>query len=252
MDNKLKGFLRRPIAVCDGIPLLSPTLNEVLDYPDFEFVSSLLTESQESILDSLAQEKGCVPWEGIHYPEAPTPFEHLLQIAAASPLSRFQLQQGLTFFTQMKADILVKEGLILFDLDSTEERAVPLNLTETNYHEFQEGIRQILGRESVAPYEDLAPVIARFKAKGRYRDYVAAKQKAKNGETGYTLKDMVVAVCCMNLSLTPLNVGEVSYSALTTLFRKALDKESYNIEVRAATSGFGSKDSKKIDDWIKK
>jgi hypothetical protein len=88
-------------------------------------------------------------------------------------------------------------------------------LTEEEYFDFQNAIRESLGEKSIKPPEpedpNENPVIARIKAKARERDRIKAKQSSKDG---ISLDTTLVAICCMNLGITPLTIGEMSYAAI--------------------------------------
>jgi hypothetical protein len=63
--------------------------------------------------------------------------------------------------------------------------------------------------EPVNPNED--PRIARIKAKARERDRIKAKQGNKDG---ISLSTSLLAICCMGIGITPLNIGEMSYASI--------------------------------------
>jgi hypothetical protein len=64
------------------------------------------------------------------------------------------------------------------------------------------------------PNED--PRIARIKAKARERDRLKAK---KGTAGGISLHTCLVAICCMGIGITPLNIGEMSYAAIGPLMK---------------------------------
>jgi hypothetical protein len=55
-----------------------------------------------------------------------------------------------------------------------------------------------------------------MKAKARYRDSIKNKQDEKKG---ITLLTNIAAICCMKIGLTPLNIGEISYAAISPLMK---------------------------------
>jgi len=61
------------------------------------------------------------------------------------------------------------------------------------------------------PNED--PRITKMKAKARYRDKIKAK-----ANSSLNLSSMLVAICCMGIGITPLNIGELSYAFASALF----------------------------------
>jgi hypothetical protein len=64
----------------------------------------------------------------------------------------------------------------------------------------------------IDPNED--PRIRKIKEKARERDRLKAKQSSKKG---ISLDTILVAICCMGIGITPLNIGEMSYGAVCAL-----------------------------------
>jgi len=60
------------------------------------------------------------------------------------------------------------------------------------------------------PNED--PRITRMKALARYRDQVKSKS-----DQALNFNSMIVAICCMGIGITPLNIGELSYGAVVSI-----------------------------------
>jgi len=60
---------------------------------------------------------------------------------------------------------------------------------------------------------------------------------------------MLVAICCMGIGITPLNIGELSYSAAQSIFSMYQGKEKYELDTSCLLAGA---DSKKIKPkyWI--
>jgi hypothetical protein len=68
-------------------------------------------------------------------------------------------------------------------------------------------LRRSIGDKEVEPYNpNENPKVRYFKAKARLRDSV----KAKNSKDGLNFGSSLAAICCMNLGLNPLNIGELS------------------------------------------
>ena len=86
-----------------------------------------------------------------------------------------------------------------------------------------------------------------MKAKARERDRIKAKKGAANG---ISIETCLVAICCMGIGLTPLNIGEMSYAAINPLMQMSQEKEKYDIDIRSLLAGA---DSKKIKPkyWIR-
>jgi hypothetical protein len=61
---------------------------------------------------------------------------------------------------------------------------------------------------------------------------------------------MLASICCMGIGITPLNIGEMSYVAIESLFNIYQDKEKYNLDIDSLLAGA---DSKKIKPqyWIR-
>lgn len=119
-------------------------------------------------------------------------------------------------------------------------------LTEADFFDFQNMIRESVGEKRIEPpnpNED--PRVARIKAKARYRDRIKAKQGG-----GLDFGATLAAICCMNLGINPLNIGELSYAAISTLIRYYQEKEKYDIDIRSILAGA---DSKKVKPkyWIR-
>jgi hypothetical protein len=92
-------------------------------------------------------------------------------------------------------------------------------LDDKNFFDFQNAIRVSMGAKvekpppPIDPNED--PRIRKMKEKARERDRIKAKQAAKGKVAGgITLDTSLVAICCMGIGLTPLNIGEMSYAAI--------------------------------------
>jgi hypothetical protein len=81
-----------------------------------------------------------------------------------------------------------------------------------------------------------------MKRKARYRDKIKAKE-AEKGKRGISQYTMLVSICCMGLGITPLNIGEMSYIAAESIFRKYQEKEKYQLDIDSLLAGA---DSKKI------
>ena len=123
-------------------------------------------------------------------------------------------------------------------------------LTEEEFFDFQNAIRECIGKKTVEPYDpNEHPKVKEMKRKARYRDKVKAKNAAK-GKDGITLFTTLVSICCMGLGITPLNIGEMSYVALESILRKYQEKEKYQLDIDSLLAGA---DSKKVKPkyWIR-
>jgi hypothetical protein len=119
-------------------------------------------------------------------------------------------------------------------------------LEEKDYFDFQNLIRESIGMAAIEPpnpNED--PRVKAIKAKGRYRDKIKAKQGG-----GISLKTTLASICCMNLGLNPLNIGELSYAAIQALMSTYQEKEKYELDIDSLLAGA---DAKKVKPkyWIR-
>ena len=133
--------------------------------------------------------------------------------------------------------------MALKTVKSVEELRI---IKEDNYFEFQQLLRRSIGEKEVEPYNpDENPKVKYFKAKARLRDRVKAKSK-----DNLTLGSTLAAICCMDLNLNPLNIGELSQAAISVLIRYYQEKEKYEIDIKSLLAGA---DSKKVkpQNWIR-
>ena len=136
---------------------------------------------------------------------------------------------------------------VLQELESVDQL---ITIKEEEFFDFQNAIRECIGKKPVEPYnKNEHPKIREMKRKARYRDKIKAKNAAK-GKNGITLFTSLVSICCMGLGINPLNIGEMSYIAMESLLRKYQDKEKYQLDVDSLLAGA---DSKKIKPqyWIR-
>ena len=124
-------------------------------------------------------------------------------------------------------------------------------LEEEEFFNFQNMVREAYGDkpqkppEPIDPNED--PRITKIKQRARERDRIKAKQGGKNG---ISLDTCLVAICCMGIGITPLNIGEMSYASVGEIMKVMQNKEKYDIDIRSLLAGA---DSKKIKPkyWIR-
>jgi hypothetical protein len=81
------------------------------------------------------------------------------------------------------------------------------------------------------------------------RDAIKAKKGTQNKD-GITFDTCLVAICCMGIGITPLNIGEMSYASIQPILRMRQEKEKYELDVKTLLAGG---DSKKIKPkyWIR-
>jgi hypothetical protein len=177
-----------------------------------------LTISQEDIQDEL---KGRIE-DG---KSMPTPFEFLLincyhypdfkKIAAAA--FEFFLHQPINFFFEEKMLVVGDLGKVVQEIKSLDNLVL---IKEDEYFDFQNKIREVIGDKPIKPPEppnpNEDPRITAMKEKARKRDKLKAKQNAKDG---ISTQACLVAICCMGIGLTPLNIGEMSYAAIGPIMK---------------------------------
>jgi hypothetical protein len=138
-------------------------------------------------------------------------------------------------------------ALILID----KEGQPYASLSEEDFFDFQNCVREVIGVKKIVPEpspdpnED--PRITEIKRRARERDRIKAKQGNKNG---LSFSTCLVAICCMGIGITPLNIGELSYASIGPIMNMMQEKEKYDIDVRSLLAGA---DSKKIKPkyWIR-
>ena len=217
-----------------------PKVKEVACCKDFNFYIRLLTLSQEELEDEYTR-------ANLDLKDLPTPFEYVLINAFNSLEFRKKFEEAFLFFTREKIIFLFEKKMIaigdLKELKSVEKMRL---LTEEDYFDFQNMIREAIGSKSIRPPDpNEDPRIKRIKAKARMRDYI----KAKSGK-GLTFISTLASISCMGMGLNPLNLGELSYAAIPVLIGTYQQKEKYELDVESLLAGA---DSKKVHPvyWIK-
>ena len=234
-------FLGRPYDFKRICKIYPPTVNEVVDNYKFSIYIKLLTMAQEDIIDELA--------EAGEENTFITPLQYLLLMAQSSEAIESFVKESFFFSIHEEVTFLYDQRkIIIGDLEETLKQAETLNdlriLDETNFFDFQNQIRQSIGSPMVEDYEiEPDPRIRAMKAKARYRDRVKAKK------SNLDLTTLLAAICCMQIGLTPLNIGEISYAAVSVLLEVYQHKEKYDIDIRSLLAGA---DSKKVNPeyWI--
>lgn len=226
--------------ICKVYP---PTLNEVLEIPAYNQYVHLLTQSQEDIWDELAEKEGEIP------PNSPTPFQDLVSRSEKSPAIKRLLEEAVSFFTHEQVSL--KGEVIIFTegLENVTDISQLRAIHEDNYFDFQNLVRQSIGEEvKEPPVTDDHPKIALIKAKGRKRDRLVKK---KGNQSTISLSTMLVALSCMNVGFSLLKkCGEISYLAISPLFKMAQEKEKHETDKQLIAGGA---DAKKIRTkyWIR-
>lgn len=206
----------------------------------FSLYSQILTISQEEIEDEYVERK-------LDVKELLTPFEYLLNGAYNDQEFKRYIEEAFMFFIHEPVTFLFEQKEIVIgeisEIKSIEELRL---LTEEDYFDFQNLIREALGRDTVEPpnpNED--PRIKAIKAKARYRDKIKAKSNK-----GITLKTTLSSICCMGIGITPLNIGELSYAVIPVLLSTYQAKEKYSLDIDSLLAGA---DAKKVkpEYWIR-
>lgn len=242
-------FIKEPLIFNNKFKVYPPSIKEVVSNPHFSQFLKVLTITQEDIQDQLKErvEQG---------KSFPTPFEFLLinsyhnvefkQIAIQA--FEFFIHQPVNFFYEQKILVVGNLEETITKINKIEDLVV---INEEEYFDFQNMIREVCGEKHCKPPEPIDPnenpYITAIKAKARERD----KRKEKHSASGgISLQTCLVAICCMGIGITPLNIGEMSYAAIGPIMKMSQEKEKYDIDIRSLLAGA---DSKKIKPkyWIR-
>lgn len=241
-------FLCEPKQFKKGINIYPPTVRDVITNDYYTAYARLLTYSQEEVEDEFAEAKK-------ELEVYPTPIEFMLNNAYHSPQYEAMCKKAFEFFIHDQVTFLYEAKVIIIgDFEDTLRNIKTLDeliiITEEEYFDFQNIIRDCMGQKRVdPPNPNEHPKIKEMKRKARYRDRVKAKNAAKNGD-GLKLFSMLASICCMGLGITPLNIGEISYIALESILQRYQEKEKYQLDIDSILAGA---DPKKIKPkyWIK-
>ena len=247
---KAETIINEPFKFKKTCKIYPPTVREMIhDNRGFTY-SNLLTQRAEDIYDIFAEDR-----EKNSSFKVPTPFEFICLNAYVDDNTKELYLKAFEFFLHEPVAILSELKTILIgvreeDIDMEKDLDDPRTLTEKDYFDFQNAIRTAIGDDEVTEVEDIKnelPQIARIKALGRKRDRIAAKNKAKNG---VSFEKTLLALCCMGIGITPLNIGEITYASVTHLLNMCQNKEKYDVDMHLIYAGA---DSKKINPeyWIR-
>ena len=242
-------FIKEPLKFKKQISIYPPSVREVIRNQHYSQYVKLLTITQEDLEDEFNQ-------KGESKDNIPTPFEFLLINCYHNPTFcqiaknafEFFIHQPVNFFYEEKMIVIGELEKVVIKIDKLDNL---ITIKEEDYFDFQNAIREATGGTKVSkpepadPNED--PRIAAMKAKARARDRIKARQSSKNG---ISLQTCLVAICCMGIGITPLNIGEMSYAAIWPIMKMSQEKEKYDIDIRSLLAGA---DSKKIKPkyWIR-
>lgn len=246
----INAFLKIPINFKNKCYIYPPSVKEVISEEKFNSYRNCFCISQEQLEDELT-DYGKKEING----KIPTPFEYLLYNSYQNKEFYEVIKKAFLFFTKKPITILFDRMEIW--LDNLEEKMKTIKsvedltkipvIREEDFFEFQNLIRACLGEEAINPPEEIKdPRIKKMKMKARYRDKIKAQQNE-----GIDLETSLNSICCMNMGLNPLNIGELSYAAIGSLTRRYQEKEKYEIDIQSLLAGA---DSKKVKPqyWIRK
>ena len=242
-------FINEPLNFQGKLKIYPPSVKEVVANPNFNIYYKILTTNQYDIKEEIGNK---IP-EG---EKMPTPFEYLMlnvqYVNGFSELTRMAFQ----FFCKADITFLLEEKkIIIGNIEEIVQNETPIEsftfLSEDSFFDFQNAIRESVGDKKEDPLEqenpNEDPRIRRIKEKARERDKLKARRASKDG---ISLSVCLVAICCMGIGITPLNIGEMSYASIGALMKMMQDKEKYDIDIRSLLAGA---DSKKIKPkyWIR-
>ena len=239
-------LLNLPIEFKGICKIYPPTVKEVVGLEHFDAFRAALTLSQEEIEDAYFGSNSTSQSQF----EIPTPFQYLLITYYQEGSMRELIKEAFEFFLKTPVTIIPELEIIVVGVEeenlNPEKDLVEENLINAdNFFDFQNKIRYCMGINPVEkPDPDEDPRVKRIKAKGRERERIKARKSKQ------TLGGLLTSICCMGIGLTPLNIGEISYAAVTWIIETYQGKEAYDIDIRCLLAGA---DSKKIKPkyWIK-
>lgn len=238
-------FIGESYEFLPGTFIYPPTIKQVLKTKEFSFFRKTLTISEYDIEDAyLEKEKK----DNIKIDTFPTPLDYIFSSMEQNPDFIDIVKKAFYFFTHSNILILKEKKKIVFTNTekiprSLEELEVLPTLSADNFFHFQNLIRQSLGEEPIEridPNEDVR--IKKMKAKARYRDRIKAEQGL-----GINLDTSLTSICCMQIGITPLNIGEMAYASISRLTERYQEKEKYTNDFMAAIQGA----KVKIKYWIR-
>lgn len=241
-------FINQPAEFKPGIKVYPPTVKDVIINDKFNAYCQLITYSQEKVEDEFLETNH--PLE-----QYPTPLEFLLCNSYNNKEYETVAKEAFRFFIHDEVTFLYELKIILIgDLEQTLKAVKSLDdlpmIKEEDFFDFQNLVRMSIGAKQIEPpVEDEDPYIKEMKRRARRRDHLKAKQaeKSANGVSFFT---SLVSICCMGVGISPLNIGEMSYTAFNSIMRKYQDKEKYELDIDSLLAGA---DSKKIKPqyWIR-
>ena len=244
-------FIGEPLDFNGKLKIYPPRIKDVVTNPNFGVFYKILTMSQEDVKDEIGKKLQ----EG---EPVPTPFEYLILSCQYINGLALIVKDAFKFFCHTDVGFLFEDKKIIIgnvaeliqNIDNIDEIKY---LIEEEFFEFQNRIRESCGDKPAKPPEpenpNEDPRIRRIKELARQRDRIKAKQQTTKKD-GISLNTCLVAICCMGIGITPLNIGEMSYASVGEIMKVMQDKEKYDIDIRSLLAGA---DSKKVKPkyWIR-
>ena len=242
----LNGFLAIPFSYKGKCKIYPPTVRQILSDEMFPQYRRLLTISQEELEDEFTRAA-----KGNLKEAVPSVYDYLFINIKQDTRFAAVAKKAFEFFLHEEVNFLPEPKMVVIgSLEKEIKKAKSVEklrlIKEDEFLEFQNAIRRSLGDKPLEPPNpNEHPRIKAMKAKARYRDYI----KAKQGK-GIDFGTLLVSICCMNMGLNPLNIGEISYASVKMLVDTYQEKEKYETEVRSLQAGA---DPKKIKPkyWIR-
>ena len=232
-------LLGEPLVFMGKLKIYPPTVKEVATNQNYGVFYKTLTISYDEVQDELKNrlKEGQV---------CPQPFEYLM--ACAQHVNGFStiIESSFLLFCHAQVRFNFNEAAMVLTTSDGE-----FSLTGEFFFEFQNMVRRSCGDKILEkpeqPNPDEDPRITEIKRRARERDKLKARRASKDG---ISLETCLVAICCMGIGLTPLNIGEMSYASIGELIRVMQNKEKYDIDIRSLLAGA---DSKKVKPkyWIR-
>lgn len=250
IDSNFLLALPKPFKdICEIYP---PKVNDVVGSKDFNIYQTMLTISQEELDKDFHKDlvNGTVD-------RVPNPFEYFMANCAFNEKFKEQAINSFLFFIHEPVTIIPEIRVVIIgkeenDLDPDVDLENPRIINEGNFNLFQNAIRESLGESAVEEEEnniDEDPRVARIKALSRYRDKVKAEKERREGKQ-LSLGTILASICCMDMGLNPLNIGEISYASVQWLVEMYQQKESYETGLRSIVAGADPK-KVKLKYWIR-
>ena len=233
-------FLHQPVNFNQICNLYPPTVNDIVNQPQLFQAEQLLTQTAEDIEDLFENIEGKVP----------TPFEFVLLQTYHTKGFKELIENFFSVICHEPITFMYNQKIIFIGDTNKLAQVTDLSkvkyLSEDNFFEFQNLIRLVFGQEQVEPPDpNENEMVKSIKRKAR-----RGRKKSKDSGKGINFSASLCAICCMNLGLTPLNIGEISYAAVSALISMYQQKEKYQIDMDSILAGA---DPKKVKPkyWIR-